>query len=511
MEGLKLFLQWVREQKTTEELKVAVQKNPEGTGIYPESIQQHDGSVLFIVRREADKKLFVADDRSPLFGEMAGAERTVEGLPVKECPLSVSNSRVLRKYFPFTNPIALSGFDTTIGLGDRLGLASPGHIRLIKNLAVRPILAQQSIRELNLTGRDYGQVLADAVWAVFQEGYQGGFGADGDHLKSAAEVRMALEHGFTMITLDCSEHIHNLTAAETDRIDALYRALAADQRQALETRFLSNGFTMGEGLTVAYTPETLKFNAAVYQEAIDFAIGIYRELLQPLAGKVDFEVSIDETQTPTDPASHYFVALQLAEAGVKANSIAPRFCGEFQKGIDYLGDTAQFAKEFREHQAIAAHFGYKLSIHSGSDKFSVFPIIGRETRGVVHVKTAGTNWLEAIRVIIETDPGLYREIHRFALTRLDEARKYYHISADPSRIPELDGLSDAQLAGLMEQNDARQVIHITYGLILQAKDENGQFRFRDRIYRCLNEHENLYYLKLENHIGKHLSKLGFLH
>jgi hypothetical protein len=511
MEGLKLFLQLIKEQKTTEELRTAVHQNPGRTGVYPESIQHHDGSILFIARLDIGKKLFIAGDRSPLFREMDGVERPVEGFPVKECPLSVGNSRVLRKYFPFTNPTALSGFHRTIGLGDRLGLASAGHIRLIKNLDVRPILAQQSIRELNLTGRDYGQVLADAVWAVFQEGYQGGFGADGDHLKSAAEVRMALDHGFTMITLDCSEHIHNLTAADETKVETLYQALDSNQRQALEARFLGARFKVGDGLTLSYTPATLKFNAAVYQQAIDFAIGIYRELLQPLAGRVDFEVSIDETQTPTDPASHYFVALQLAEAGVKANSVAPRFCGEFQKGIDYLGDTAQFAEEFREHQAIAAHFGYKLSIHSGSDKFSVFPIIGRETGGVVHVKTAGTNWLEAIRVIIETDPGLYREIHRFALTQLGEARKYYHISADPGRIPDLDGLSDAQLAGLMEQNDARQVIHITYGLILQAKDENGNYRFRDRIYRCLNENENLYYLKLENHIGKHLGKLGFLH
>ena len=124
----------------------------------------------------------------------------------------------------------------------------------------------------------------------------------------------------------------------------------------------------------------------------------------------------------------------------------------------------------------AEHFGYKLSIHSGSDKFAVFPIIGRETKGRVHVKTAGTNWLEAVKVIIIADPGLYREMHQFALESLAEAKKYYHIKGDPAKIADLKSLSDEQLKDLMRQDDARQVIHITYGLILQAKDAQGNSR-----------------------------------
>ncbi len=510
MEVLKAFVQLTKEQKTPADLGAAVQQDPGLAVIYIDSIHQHDGSTLCIARLEQGKKLWVIGNQSPVYREMNGTEQQVDGVAVKECDLSVANSKVLRKYFPFTNPISLAKYDTTLGLGDRLGLASAGHLRLVKNLKVRPILAQQSIRELNLTGRDYGQVLADAVWAVFQEDYQGGFGADGDHLKTAAEVRMALENGFTMITLDCSEHINNIAPTDTAKIESIYQSLDAGERQALEAKFLGTQFKAGS-LAVAYTPDTLKLNAAIYQKAIDFAIAIFNELIKPVANNVDFEVSIDETQTPTDPASHFYVAEQLIQAGVKVNSLAPRFCGEFQKGIDYVGNLTQFEKEFKEHEAIAVHFGYKLSIHSGSDKFTVFPIIGRETKERVHVKTAGTNWLEAVRVIIEADPALYREMHAFALTQLSEAKKYYHISADPARIPGLDSLSDDGLRALMDQNDARQVIHITYGLILQAKDANGKYVFRDRIYQCLTANENLYYLKLESHIGKHLQKLGFLH
>src|SRR5690606_10742996 len=123
--------------------------------------------------------------------------------------------------------------------------------------------------------------------------------------------------------------------------------------------------------------------------------------------------------------------------------------GEFQKGIDYKGDVEQFERELSEHALIAEYFGYKLSIHSGSDKFKVFPIIAKYTKGVVHVKTAGTNWLEAVRVIAKMNPDLYRRMHAFALESLDEALKYYHITPDMDTIAPLDSVSDDNLANYM--------------------------------------------------------------
>jgi hypothetical protein len=188
--------------------------------------------------------------------------------------------------------------------------------------------------------------------------------------------------------------------------------------------------------------------------------------------------------------------------------MAPRFCGEFQKGIDYIGDLSQFDKEIKIHAVIARHFGYKLSIHSGSDKFSVFPSIGRETRGIFHVKTAGTNWLEAMRAAAVIDPGLYREVHAYALSAFDEARKYYHVTTDLGKIPALDTLADEELPGLFSNNDARQLIHITYGLILNKKNPDGSFSFKDRLYKLWSDHEDVYAEALVKHIGKHLDLLG---
>jgi hypothetical protein len=175
--------------------------------------------------------------------------------------------------------------------------------------------------------------------------------------------------------------------------------------------------------------------------------------------------------------------------------------------VDYIGDIAQFEREFGEHAAIARYFGYKLSIHSGSDKFSVFPIIGRLTRGVFHVKTAGTNWLEAMRVVAMKNAGFYRKVHKFALQVFDEAKKYYHVTTDLSKIPNVDALPDGELPLLFEQNDARQLIHITYGLILNEKNPDGSYVFKDEFFRIMDENRETYAERLEAHIGRHLETL----
>jgi hypothetical protein len=508
MDQITSFLQMIACQKDFLALQNALKTIPEKGPIYPDSLYQSEGSILFMVKKGVKKSLMVAGDKSGIFIELEGALTSHGALAVKECPLTVANSKIIRKYFSFTNPVSLANFPITIGLGDRLGLATPGHLRLIKGSKIRPVLAQQSIRELFLTDRSFPEVLADATWGVFQEGYQDGYGADGDHLKTVAEVKSALDDGYTMITLDCSEYIKQLGSENAAEVESLYQTIAPDKRRQLEKDFLSSKLILKSGLTIPFTAPMLHRFTVIYQEAIDFAIKVYQEVIKPAAHQVDFEMSIDETMTPTEPSAHFFVAYQLIKAGVKVNSLAPRFCGEFQKGIDYIGDLDQFEREFKEHYQIAAHFGYKISVHSGSDKFSVFPIIGRESHGCYHLKTAGTNWLEAVRVIIAVDPALYREIHTFGLNHFEEATKYYHVTTDLNKIPDLSSLTDDQLPELMNQNDARQLLHITYGLILKAKDAHGQSIYRDRIYRCLNENEDLYYKFLHGHIGKHLNKLG---
>lgn len=478
-------------------------------GVYPDSIHKAETSFFFI-GKEKNLKVLIILGKSGAYGMFDGSEQLVAGKPVKVCSLSIANSKTLRKVFPFTGPCSHKGCKTTIGLGDRLGLASPGHLRLIRNYPVFPVIAQQSIRELNLTGRTFDDVLASATWAVFQEGYTGGFGADGDHLKSDTEVRMALDSGFTMITLDCSEHINNkVTALSQSEIDRMYLLIPETERERLESGYLGKEFILTPDMKITYNRADLKKIALIYLNAIKFTIDIYHRIINQCGRDIDFEMSVDETLTPTTPESHFFVASGLISGGVRLTSLAPRFCGEFQKGIDYKGDIEQFEKELIIHNKIAGHFGYKLSIHSGSDKFSVFPAIGRVTGGNCHVKTAGTNWLEAVRIIAQKNPSLFRRMYDFAAKNLSEAKKYYHIGADAGKIPDIRHFQDAELPELLNIDDSRQVLHITYGLILTAKNPDGSTMFKDEIYQNLNGYEEEYYQALEKHIGRHLTSLGF--
>jgi len=472
--------------------------------VYESSKQSLGGSALYIAVSDGEKSLIVSG-KGDVYDKFLGVETVIDGVPAKVCRLNHVNAKMIRELFPFAAPSNHKGRPLTVGLGDRLGLASPGHIRLVKDMDVFPVLAQQSIRELNLTGRTYDDVMDAATWAVFQENYRKGWGGDGDHLKTAAEVHMALECGYTMITLDCSEHIRNDVAPMSDaEVSALYARLPADQRAAYEAEYLNKTFAIEPGTEISFTEPELERIVLIYKGAIDHTDRIYNDILAKCGRPVDFEMSIDETLSTTSPAQHFFVAHELVKRGVECVSLAPRFCGEFQKGIDYIGDVDEFRKEFALHAKIAKHFGYKISVHSGSDKFMVFPIIREESAGVYHLKTAGTNWLEGLRVIAKKSPDIFRKISKFALANLSEAKKYYHITENVANIPDIDSIPDAELTKLLDQPDSRQVLHVTYGLILSAK-KDGKYVFRDDIYYILEQNEDEYCAALEKHIGRHLS------
>jgi len=471
----------------------------QSAGVYPASVNRLGSSWIFVIRQDMIDRLVVVGDYAMQFHGEGMPEVDFKALV---CPLDHHNAVMLRALFPFTAPIPVLHHPATFGVGDRLGIATPGHIQVFQEVDAIPVLAQQSIRELTLTGRTYEDVLDVVTYAVYREGFKKGYGADGDHLKKPEEIEMALRLGFSMITLDCSDHIDNsidhLSDAEVDR--------RVDLELSLTQQYLNRVFCV-EGNEFSYDEITLKRIVLIYGKAIDFACGIYQTYFQKGNARADFEISIDETFTSTTPLQHYFVASELIQKGVKIATLAPRFCGEFQKGIDYIGDLDQFEAELKVHAAIARHFGYKLSIHSGSDKFSVFPIIGKYTQGHFHVKTAGTNWLEAMRAVSVVDPSLYREIHAYALDVFQEAKKYYHVTTDLTRIPALETLSDAELPLLFSLNEARQLIHITYGLILNAKTSDGKDRFRTTLYQLWQTHADVYAKMLYQHIGKHLTLL----
>ena len=459
-----------------------------GLFVYPKSIDEAEGTVCAIVKDGKEKLLAVSGAKE---NDFTGTKK--DG--VKLCPLTNDNAGAMMALFPYTKPQSHRGHPFTFGLGDRLGLATPGHIRAIAAFDVFPVFAQQSIRELNLTHRTFTDVISSAAFGVMQEGYKGGYGADGDHLKTKDEITYALSSGCTMITLDCSEHINTKAAALSDsEVEAAYAALPSDVRAHYEEVYLSRVQPIIGTLSA---PE-LRRIVLVFWDAVNHAVECYRHIEATRSVDVDFELSIDETLTITTPAEHFVVANELSLAGIKPDSVAPHFSGEFEKGIEYAGNLEDFAHDFVVHQEIADHFGYKLSVHSGSDKFSVFSTVGRVTRGHVHVKTAGTNWLEAVAILAEYAPALYRKAQKFALEHRSEAEKYYHVSTNVKEITNIDLQSDAYLPEYLKLPASRQTMHITYGLLL------AEPWFREPFFSLLAEHEEDYYAKLVSHIGKHL-------
>ena len=457
--------------------------------VYKKSIHTFDKTTVAMQPGRGGDELVVSGPNPGFSGIQQG--------DVLLAPQSHDNAVLIRGIFPFTAPKPVLSHQRTIGLGDRLGIATPGHMRALAQFDAVPVFAQQSIRELTLTNRTYADVLDAVTFAVFREDFKRGYGADGDHLKTESEIEYALSNGFTSITLDCSEYIRNDVLNMSDaEVAGLYNL-----DPSLEDLYCNKEFNI-EGHAINLTVNNLNKILLIYGSAVGFAEKIYHRYVQ---GKnIDFEISIDETITPTTPEQHFVVANELSRRGIHIQTLAPRFIGEFQKGIDYIGDIARFEHDFYLHAAIARYFGYKLSIHSGSDKFSIYPIIGKASHGVVHVKTAGTSWLEAMRVVAMTNPKLYREVHTYALSVFDQAKKKYHVTTDISNIPLLERVDDKELPQLFEQADLRQLIHITYGLILNASINNGKHFFRDKLYKLWSDEKELYSERLERHIGKHL-------
>lgn len=472
--------------------------------VAPEQIQEYPSSYVqiekdqFLLCKISDSKWILAMGCGTFFSQLEGNSLSPE---MKLCPLSHENRLVMNKSLPHTAPSSFGRQTATFGLGDRLGIATPGHIRCFSDTNIKPILAQQSKRELDLTQRSYSQVLDDVSFAVFQEGYRGGFGADGDHLKKLEDIQDALDCGYTMITLDCSEKIgHGIELLSDEEVFDAYQKQSHEYRARIEETYLSKGFLIS-GEEYTFTKSELARCALIYGDSIGFIKEVYFNCLKKAKHPVDFELSIDETESITTPCGHLFVAMELEHEKVEITSLAPRFIGDFQKGIDYIGDRDQFEIQLRQHASIADYFGYKLSIHSGSDKFSVFPFIGMYTGGRLHLKTSGTSWLEAVSVIAERNPLLYRKIHQKALEHFEEARSYYKVSADSSKVEELKSKEDSELIDYLKKTDSRQLLHITYGFILEDKI------LRREIYQTLNENEDHYYARLISHIGRHLDLL----
>jgi tagaturonate epimerase len=415
-------------------------------------------------------------------------------------------------------PVTL-GLSPSFGFGDRTGLATPGHAAALMQAGkgILPIFAQQSIREMTRTQRTPHQVMAAAAQGMQLAGYSGRSGADADHLKTPADIESTAEAGFVFFTIDPSAEVDAQADSYTpDELGAAYRKIANQTPWAKP--YLGREIKLSTGSKINFDEPTCAKAAVKYGKAINLTVSLARHIEKVSRGlgrDFEIELSVDETPQPTTLAEHYIIADQLRHAGVKIISLAPRFIGEFEKGVDYKGNVAALEKSLADHAAIAKMLGpYKLSLHSGSDKLSIYPSLARATKGLFHVKTAGTSYLETLRVVARHDVSLFRRLIDFARGRYDTDKATYHVSATNAAVPppsaitnpkELEqvylGLWEKTPAGQGMSDPGRQILHCTFGSTLTHPE------FGPAVRGVLEAHRDTYKEVLVLHFSKHLEAL----
>eukprot|EP00727_Mastigamoeba_balamuthi_P007107 m51a1_g3016 putative l-arabinose isomerase (922) ;mRNA; r:856826-860111 len=353
----------------------------------------------------------------------------------------------------------------SFGLGDRTGLQGIALLRaldaaeaLYPSVPFCPVW-NKSNRAHKTVGSTPDKARAAADAAVKQYGWKGPYFCDADHI-CMANVDPFIPH-CDFFTIDVTSYIGKRESKPEDvaKFVADNAELAA---QGISVRGIDRPLTM--------TRTELEHLTALYMPTSEAASDIYKHILAGREGKpFVVEVSMDEFPTPQTPAQIYFIMLALH--GVPLQTFAPKFSGRFNKGVDYVGDAEQFGREFEEDALVLAHCahefglpaGLKLSVHSGSDKFSIYPPIGRallKTGLGLHIKTAGTTWLEEIiGLSLSGDAAaveVVRDICLWAMKRVDELCGPYSnvIDIDHSRLP-----SEAELRKYTGQDFADAITH----------------------------------------------------
>ncbi len=455
-----------------------------GFKVYPDSVIEDVGQNFFLAEKDGKKFVVSGNGDFRIYEEDEGVSLLVER-------------------FPWLKASAC-GLKRSFGFGDRLGMATPGHIKALEKYGrdFFPIFAQQSVRELERTERSFQDVINSAVIGCFASGYRGGFGADADHIKDTAHLGQAVEAGFTFFTIDPSDRINNPACLEQEKKKAIIERYFPTYGRPL----LGKSFKAGDN-DFEFTEEALQELVIVYAGGLEHIEDCYAFLKERAAG-FDFEVSVDETAVSTTPAAHRFIVEHLNRAGIRFQSLALRFPGSFEKGIDYKGDTDEFKRDIEAHACIREESGdYKISLHSGSDKFSVYPAFRDAFGEKIHVKTAGTSWIEAVKVIAEKDFSFFMEILDCGIKNFGAHSASYEISAEPELL-DLVNLNNMDAESIFKNPAIRQIVHISYGTILTGRDSGGDYIYRDRFFKVLKANDQRYSELLREHLGKHLRLLS---
>ena len=405
----------------------------------------------------------------------------------------------------------------SIGVGDRFGQEADAQLAAVMEarrlgMEVVPVW-NKSNREHTIIGTEPASVRAEVEAAVAKVGYKGEYHVDADHI-TIKTVDWFLDSS-DFFTLDVADFIGKCAAGED--IDAFLER---------------HGNLIGHPLEIPGIEETLVVSpceARAIAEKILLAIQeagrLYRAICAKKGGEGSFivEISMDETDVAQSPTDMLFILAAIADERIPAQTIAPKFSGRFNKGIDYVGDLARFDREFNGDLAVIAFavklFGLmpnlKLSVHSGSDKFSIYPIINRALRksgAGLHLKTAGTTWLEELIGLAEAGGdglALAKDIYAIAYQRFDELKKPYEtvIDIDWNALPRPDMVaawSETQFASALRHDQSnpeynrhfRQMLHVAFKVAAEKGDAYLEALARHRASIARNVAENI----LERHL-----------
>lgn len=436
------------------------------------------------LRKQGEEYFFAAEKNGKIY--LVIGNKSFRIIEKKDAPA------ILRKTFSFLNPV-IAGNRTSFGFGDRTGFATIGHIRAVKGSGFFPVFAQQSARELERTGRTFYDVIDDAVMWCFVEGWSEGFGADADHAKNIDVLEKAISAGYTYFTIDPSDKIkksQNFSARDIKDLATYLKNYSG------KTIHIEDGFSF------VFDDEKIANLSFVYGDALDFIEECFR-VISERKRDFDFEVSIDETSVSTSPEAHIFIVMELQRRKIGFNSIALRFPGRFEKGIDYIGDVDMFCRELVVHNKIRNYFGpYKISLHSGSDKFSVYKLFKEIVGEMFHVKTSGTSWIQAMKTIAAVDRNFFVECLEEFVKQFEKNSISYEISADMSKI-DFEKIKKENIDELFSDKHLRQLIHISYGTILGSGN-----KLKNDFYDAIEKNLKLYLQFVEEHLKKHIALLS---
>ena len=406
----------------------------------------------------------------------------------------------------------------SMGIGDRFARQGKAQLRAMRLASqqgahVVPVW-NKSFREHQIIGTKPADVRAEADAAVRDLKWDGAYHVDADHI-GLKNVELFLDAS-DFFTLDVADFTGESADAE-----------AVDTFVAGMSRFVGELQLDGLDEPLVITEHLIRDAAGKYLLAVQEAGRIYRHI-RDAKGEGNFitEVSMDETDAPQTPVEMLLILAAVAQEGIPAQTIAPKFTGRFNKGVDYVGDVEQFTREFRQDLAVlrfaVGEFGLpgtlKLSVHSGSDKFSIYGPIHdaiNEFDAGLHLKTAGTTWLEELIGLAEAGGdglAIAREVYAQAYPKFDELCQPYAtvIAIDRDKLPtpeEVNAWTGEQYADALRHDPTcpefnphfRQLLHVGYKVAA---------KMGDRYLQALDEHEESVARNVtENLFDRHIKPL----